>query len=340
MLFRSVHASRMTRPCHGISDIGFGDPQLLQAGPDSGGTTGVERREHDATVVARHVVVVSLSRLLHHRLVGYHSRLQRLALCHSHIVFLPCDVFLFRERPQALFLGTRGKRLSGSTVQTRIKQQALAAVPGIPVDADGPVFKEPWEAQAFAMALALHAKGVFAWSEWATMLAEEIARELSLPLIDADDYHSRAAVERMKSGTPLADDYRQNWAERIIGGMIAWRRRGESVVIACSCIRRRTRDRFRTYVNEARIVGGQVIIAWLDVPPEVLQERLQSRDSQGTHFFPASLLGSQLSSIEQPDPTTEPGVVRVGVVQTDAPDVVARRVWDSVPMLHPFVNRA
>ena len=110
-----------------------------------------------------------------------------------------------------------------------------------------------------------------------SVVAEEIARELSLPVIDADDFHSREAVELMKSGTPLADEYRENWAERIIGGMIAWRRRGESVGFACSCIRRRKRDRFRTYVNEARIVGGQVVIAWLDVPADILKARLLHR---------------------------------------------------------------
>jgi len=172
-----------------------------------------------------------------------------------------------------------------------------------------------------------------------SVVAEHIGRELSLPVIDADDYHSSAAIERMKSGTPLADDYRQNWAERIIGGMIAWRRRGESVVIACSCIRRRTRDRFRTYVNEARIVGGQVIIAWLDVSPAVLKSRLLQREEEHTHFFPASLLGSQLDSAEPPDPHAEPGVVRVPVGE-DSPEAVARRVWQSVPALHPFVDRA
>jgi len=51
-----------------------------------------------------------------------------------------------------------------------------AAVPGIPRDADGPVFREPWEAHAFAMALALHARGLFTWKEWAASLAEEIRR--------------------------------------------------------------------------------------------------------------------------------------------------------------------
>src|SRR5947199_6722008 len=53
---------------------------------------------------------------------------------------------------------------------------AAAAVPGIRRDADGPVFREPWEAHAFAMAVALHARGVFTWPEWAASLAEEISR--------------------------------------------------------------------------------------------------------------------------------------------------------------------
>jgi nitrile hydratase accessory protein len=53
---------------------------------------------------------------------------------------------------------------------------ATGAVPGIPRDNDGPVFREPWEAQAFAMALALHERGLFTWSEWAAVLAAEIKR--------------------------------------------------------------------------------------------------------------------------------------------------------------------
>ena len=171
-----------------------------------------------------------------------------------------------------------------------------------------------------------------------SVVAEHIGRELSLPVIDADDYHSSAAVERMKSGTALTDEYRENWAERIIGGMIAWRRRGESVIIACSCLRRRTRDRFRTYVHEARIVGGQVLIAWLEVSPKVLKSRLVKREAEHTQFFPAALLSSQLDSAEPPDPQYEPGVIRVPITN-ETPDLVARRVWEAVPTLHPFVVR-
>lgn len=54
--------------------------------------------------------------------------------------------------------------------------RATSALPDIPVDVDGPVFREPWEAQAFAMALTLHERGVFTWSEWAAALASEIKR--------------------------------------------------------------------------------------------------------------------------------------------------------------------
>jgi nitrile hydratase accessory protein len=55
-------------------------------------------------------------------------------------------------------------------------RRAAQAVPGIPCDAEGPVFREPWEAQAFAMVVALHERGLFTWPEWAQALGEEIRR--------------------------------------------------------------------------------------------------------------------------------------------------------------------
>ena len=54
--------------------------------------------------------------------------------------------------------------------------RAAISVPGVPRDADGPVFREPWEAQAFAMTLALYERGLFTWPEWAAALAAEIKR--------------------------------------------------------------------------------------------------------------------------------------------------------------------
>ena len=51
----------------------------------------------------------------------------------------------------------------------------FASSSGLPRDVGGPVFSEPWEAQAFAMALALHERGLFTWVEWADALSQQIA---------------------------------------------------------------------------------------------------------------------------------------------------------------------
>ncbi|MDE1936398.1 nitrile hydratase accessory protein [Bradyrhizobium sp.] len=52
--------------------------------------------------------------------------------------------------------------------------RATRALPDLPRDEDGPVFREPWEAQAFAMTLSLYDRGLFSWNEWAAALADEI----------------------------------------------------------------------------------------------------------------------------------------------------------------------
>ena len=51
----------------------------------------------------------------------------------------------------------------------------LSVIPRRPGDAESPVFREPWEAQAFAMTVLLHQRGVFTWVEWAEALAKQIA---------------------------------------------------------------------------------------------------------------------------------------------------------------------
>ena len=78
--------------------------------------------------------------------------------------------------------------------------RATSAVPSIPCDAEGPVFREPWEAQAFAMALALHERGVFNWNEWADTLSGEIKRAQAAGDPDTGETYYRhwlAALERL-----------------------------------------------------------------------------------------------------------------------------------------------
>jgi nitrile hydratase accessory protein len=86
--------------------------------------------------------------------------------------------------------------------------RAVAEVPAIPCDAEGPVFREPWEAQAFALALALHERGVFTWGEWAARLGAEIKRAQSAGDPDLGDTYYRhwlATLEGLLAEKSVAD---------------------------------------------------------------------------------------------------------------------------------------
>jgi len=97
--------------------------------------------------------------------------------------------------------------------------QVIAAVPGIPRGPEGPVFREPWEAQAFAMAVALHERGLFSWSEWTTVLGDEIERAQAGGDPDTGETYYRhwlAALERIVTEKGVADAadlarYRDAW---------------------------------------------------------------------------------------------------------------------------------
>lgn len=76
----------------------------------------------------------------------------------------------------------------------------LDEIPSLPREEAGPVFAAPWEAQAFAMTLELHRKGLFTWREWADALASEIAAATQRKeWDDGSDYYSRwlSALEQL-----------------------------------------------------------------------------------------------------------------------------------------------
>jgi nitrile hydratase accessory protein len=88
-----------------------------------------------------------------------------------------------------------------------LAKRAAESVPGIPRDDDGPVFKEPWEAEAFAMALALFDRGLFTWGEWAAALGEEIKRAQAAGDPDTGStyyHHWLATLERIVTEKQLA----------------------------------------------------------------------------------------------------------------------------------------
>src|SRR4051812_1262590 len=77
-------------------------------------------------------------------------------------------------------------------------------LPRLPRDATGPVFAEPWQAQAFALALQLHAQGAFTWTEWAEALSERL--KAAGPDDDGSRYyeHWLATLEDLVTGKDLA----------------------------------------------------------------------------------------------------------------------------------------
>ena len=89
-----------------------------------------------------------------------------------------------------------------------IATEALA-LPAIPADESGPVFREPWEAQAFAMVVALHQAGHFTWPEWVATIGAEImqAHEHGDPDLGQTYYrHWLAALERIIVAKSMTDD--------------------------------------------------------------------------------------------------------------------------------------
>jgi nitrile hydratase accessory protein len=107
------------------------------------------------------------------------------------------------------------KSASGSFPELR------AVLPQLPQDAEGPVFKAPWEAQAFAMTLALHERGVFTWNEWAAALSQAIRDAQAAGDPDTgENYYSHwlVALERITTGKGLVtgmmlDHRKQEWED-------------------------------------------------------------------------------------------------------------------------------
>jgi len=122
-----------------------------------------------------------------------------------------------------------------------------------------------------------------------------IAERLDIAFADADDLHPAANVEKMAAGIPLTDDDRAPWLA-LVGCTLAQSDR-VGVVVACSALKRVYRDLIRDSAPRA-------IFAELQARPEVLRARMAVREG---HFMPASLLESQLATLE-PLQQDEPGL--------------------------------
>jgi gluconokinase len=118
-----------------------------------------------------------------------------------------------------------------------------------------------------------------------------IAARLSLPFRDGDDFHDAANVAKMRAGVPLTDADREPWLASIAQALADESANPRGLVVACSALKRVYRDLLRQ--------AGGVRFVFLEVAAGSLEARLRARQD---HFMPASLLASQLQTLEPPAP--------------------------------------
>lgn len=142
-----------------------------------------------------------------------------------------------------------------------------------------------------------------------TTVARGLAQRLHWEFQEGDDLHPRANVEKMSRGEALSDDDRWPWLEAIGHWIDERRAAGGHGVLTCSALRRVYRDLLRDGRPDVRF-------CYVATEPETLRERLEHRRD---HYMPASLLPSQLATLE-PLAEDEPGVTVSGEGEPD--DVV------------------
>jgi gluconokinase len=122
-------------------------------------------------------------------------------------------------------------------------------------------------------------------------LAQLLARRLGWPIVEGDELHPEANIAKMSAGTPLTDDDRAPWLEKIAEVARNWIATDGSGIVTCSSLKRRYRD---------VISGGnpQVCFVYLKGRPEDIAPRLGQRTG---HFMPSTMLESQFDALEEPD---------------------------------------
>jgi gluconokinase len=138
-----------------------------------------------------------------------------------------------------------------------------------------------------------------------TSIGETLAKALGLRFLEGDQLHPPSNVEKMSKGIPLTDEDRMPWLEVIGQQMKAALSKGEGIIVSCSALKRIYRDRLR------EAAGGNLFFVYLEGSKELLTDRMGHRTG---HFMPASLLESQLATLEVP--TGEKGVVTVDIDDT------------------------
>jgi gluconokinase len=123
-----------------------------------------------------------------------------------------------------------------------------------------------------------------------TTVGRLLAEQLGWQFADADDFHPQSNVEKMRRGTPLTDDDRQPWLERLRAAIDSWIVEGRNAVLACSALKRSYRQELEA--------GPEVRFVYLKGSAQLIAERVRARHG---HFAGEQILAGQFADLEEPE---------------------------------------
>jgi gluconokinase len=149
-----------------------------------------------------------------------------------------------------------------------------------------------------------------------TTVGRHLAEKLHWQLLDADDFHPPANIEKMSRGIPLEDSDRWPWLDRLNEMVRAAEARGENVLLACSALKARYRDRLARDCKDVKLV-------YLKGDFDLIESRLMARKG---HYMKAGLLKSQFAALEEPEGAL---VMDIG----DEPERIAARLLKALNLV-------
>jgi ribose 5-phosphate isomerase A len=147
-------------------------------------------------------------------------------------------------------------------------------------------------------------------------VAQELAARLGWPFEDGDALHPEINIAKMHAGIPLSDADRQPWLERVAAWIDAQRAKKQPGIITCSALKR---------VYRQIIIGDrpEVRLVYLRGDRDLVAQHVAGRQD---HFMPASLLRSQIDTLEEPDPSEDPLTIEVAAPPGQITEEIIRRL--------------
>jgi gluconokinase len=150
-------------------------------------------------------------------------------------------------------------------------------------------------------------------------IAQSLAKSLGWDFQEGDDLHPQSNIDKMSAGIALDDNDRSPWLDSIAAWTADESQHGHNAVVTCSALKRSYRDRLRS-------AGASLRFVYIRVARNELERRTQHR----LHFMPASLLDSQLETLEEPAPD-ENALVLLGDEATIDRILEDIRAWLDLP---------